>query len=567
MRDGLASATSAVLSLRQTGLASPAAVTHSGFQASVTLGSRADGPGSSVESGAVCAAWLGGVRAVVSRRQEVDPGEVSARRAPETSVAVLGAGQSWDAPPLRGGPVEGGHQPALRRFRSVAAGQVVTDALCVVAALIIPRVSGVGAVPEGRFVPALVIAPILWVAVFHGFGLYRVLHLAAEDEFRRLIAATSVAVGLLMLVEAWWNPAFSRSRLAFIWGLALLLELVTRRIWRWSIRMGKRRGDLALRTLVIGTNEEARQIEEAINSPARGFIAVGHIRTAASGEPAPDVPILGSVDDLESVIRRGAVECLFVASSAVSPEEMLRLSRVCRQTNVEMKVSANLPGVLTSRLTIQSIHEVMAVSVRPARLTGAQAALKRSFDLVVGLSAFVVLLPLIAAIALAIRLTSRGPVVFRQLRVTRDDRTFTMLKFRTMVVDPERALEGKLIDLTKPFFKMRDDPRLTPIGRVLRALSLDELPQLWNVIKGDMAIVGPRPLPVEQVVANPDLLAPRHEVRSGVTGWWQINGRSEVDYERAVRMDLFYIENWSLSLDVYILLKTLGAIVAKRGAY
>ena len=127
--------------------------------------------------------------------------------------------------------------------------------------------------------------------------------------------------------------------------------------------------------------------------------------------------------------------------------------------------------------------------------------------------------------------------------------------------------DGPFLDLTKPFFKMTDDPRLTKIGGLLRSLSLDELPQLWNVIRGDMSLVGPRPLPVEQVTANPDLLEPRHEVRAGLTGWWQIDGRNEIESEEALRMDLFYIENWSLMLDLYILLKTIGVVVTRRGAY
>jgi lipopolysaccharide/colanic/teichoic acid biosynthesis glycosyltransferase len=142
-----------------------------------------------------------------------------------------------------------------------------------------------------------------------------------------------------------------------------------------------------------------------------------------------------------------------------------------------------------------------------------------------------------------------------------------MLKFRTMVNDPAGALDGKLIDLTQPFFKMRDDPRLIRVGRFLRAVSLDELPQLWNVMRGDMSLVGPRPLPAEQVAANIEALAPRHEVRAGMTGWWQISGRSEVDVSEALRMDLFYIENWSLSLDLYIVLKTVGVVIVGRGAY
>jgi exopolysaccharide biosynthesis polyprenyl glycosylphosphotransferase len=445
-------------------------------------------------------------------------------------------------------------------------GELTTDALCVIATVATLHVSGVGVVPEGRLALALAIAPLLWVAVFHGFGLYRVLHLAAEDEFRRIIAATSVAVGLLMLVEAWWYPSFSRPRFALMWALALGFELVSRRAWRWSIRIGRRSGELALRTLVIGTNAEARDIVEAIDAPARGYRVIGHVRTDAE-HTVKDGPVLGRVSDLEPLIHRDAVDCLFVAASAVSPQEMLHLQSLARRHEIEMRVSANLPGVLTSRLAIQPIHDVMAVSVRPARLTRPQAVLKRAFDIGVSVIAFLLFLPLMAAIAVAIRLTSAGPVIFRQERVTKDGRTFTMLKFRTMLHDPQPASDGKLIDLTEPFFKMRDDPRLTRVGRFLRAASLDELPQLWNVIKGDMSMVGPRPLWVEQVLADPELLAPRHEVRAGITGWWQVNGRSDVDYEDAVRMDLFYIENCSLSLDVYVLLKTLGAVVARKGAY
>jgi lipopolysaccharide/colanic/teichoic acid biosynthesis glycosyltransferase len=186
---------------------------------------------------------------------------------------------------------------------------------------------------------------------------------------------------------------------------------------------------------------------------------------------------------------------------------------------------------------------------------------------VVASLSLLIALPFFAVAGVAIRLTSRGPVFFRQPRVTKDGRVFRMYKFRTMVSDQEKALEGKTVDLTKPFFKLEDDPRLTRVGRILRHLSLDELPQLLNVIRGDMSMVGPRPLPAEQVEANADSLAPRHEVRGGITGWWQISGRSSLDSAQALRMDLWYIENWSLGLDVYILVRTLGAVVARRGAW
>jgi lipopolysaccharide/colanic/teichoic acid biosynthesis glycosyltransferase len=177
-------------------------------------------------------------------------------------------------------------------------------------------------------------------------------------------------------------------------------------------------------------------------------------------------------------------------------------------------------------------------------------------------AALAVSLPLWGAIAIAIRLSSPGPALFHQERVTKGGRVFRMHKFRTMRIDVDTP-----VDTSAPFFKLESDPRLTPIGRVLRRLSLDELPQFWNVLKGDMSLVGPRPLPADQVAANLELLGPRHEVPAGVTGWWQINGRSGVRPEEAVHLDQFYIENWSLSLDLYIVLKTFGAVLGQNGAH
>jgi exopolysaccharide biosynthesis polyprenyl glycosylphosphotransferase len=232
-----------------------------------------------------------------------------------------------------------------------------------------------------------------------------------------------------------------------------------------------------------------------------------------------------------------------------------------------MRVSANTREVLTSRVSVHQVHDLMALAVRSATLTGTQAALKRTFDIVVSSICSIVLAPLMLLVAVAIKLTSRGPVLFRQERVTKDGRTFTVYKFRTMIVDPERVLGDEVIDISELFFKMPEDPRLTRIGGFLRSSSVDELPQLWNVIRGDMSLVGPRPLAREQVEANLELLDLRHEVRAGLTGWWQIHGRSGVEPKDALKMDLFYIENWSLTLDLYVLLKTVGVVLRRKGAY
>jgi exopolysaccharide biosynthesis polyprenyl glycosylphosphotransferase len=256
------------------------------------------------------------------------------------------------------------------------------------------------------------------------------------------------------------------------------------------------------------------------------------------------------------------VDCLFVASTGISLEEMSRVSQTARLAGIEVRVLANLPQTLTSRLSLLKVGPAIALALKPVRLSGRQAATKRAFDLVVASAALILTAPLWVVIAVAIRLDSRGPVFFSQERVTKDGHVFRMHKFRSMRIGAAAAL-----DATRPFFKLQSDPRLTRVGAFIRRFSLDELPQFWNVITGDMSIVGPRPLPADQVAANLELLSPRHVVPAGVTGWWQTNGRSRVTPEEALRLDLFYIENWSPTLDLYILLKTFGAVVGRNGAY
>ena len=451
---------------------------------------------------------------------------------------------------------------ALRRFRRVAYGEAVTDALCIVAALLILRASGVQQITDEPL--TLAVSLVLWLGVFHAFGLYRPRTITALEEARRLVAACAVGVVVLLVSEVWWNEIFSRSRLVLLTAITLGLEFLTRRLWRWYVRAGKRRGTLALRTLVVGANDEAAAILRAIGPTVRGFKAIGLVSTSDGVKGPTDASMIGTIVDLEDLVTNLSVECLFVASSAVRADEMTALTKLARQRSLELRISANLPMILTPRVAIQTVEDVAALAVSPTHLSRGHAFLKRSFDLVVAAVGLLICSPFFLAVALAIKTSSKGPVLYRQPRVTKDGRIFSVCKFRTM--DPDRPLPDDVVDLTQPYFKLEDDPRLTSVGRFLRKTSLDEVPQLWNVLRGEMSLVGPRPLPAEQVRANPELLAPRHEVRSGITGWWQINGRSDVQAEEAIQMDLFYVENWSLSLDLYIILKTVGAVLAGQGA-
>jgi exopolysaccharide biosynthesis polyprenyl glycosylphosphotransferase len=459
-------------------------------------------------------------------------------------------------------------RPARIAFRRLSIALALADAASIVAALLaLQYVTSDRTGIHGALALTLAVASLEWIAVFHAFGLYRVEHLSAWEEFRGIFSATTVGVGVIMVSSFWWEASISRPLLAWTWLFAISFELLTRRLFRWRVRQLKRDGTLTLRTLLVGTNEEAARLARVLQPSVRGFAPIGCVSTSNATDSDGGLPRMGRLDELADIIGREQVECVFVASSAVSPKDMIDISRACRQAEVEMRVSANLPDILTSRLSIQPIDDVMALYLKPVRLTRTQAALKRSFDLLVAVTALMVLLPLMAVIAVAVRSTSPGPVIFRQRRMTKNGRVFTMLKFRTMVADADDAAHPKVADLTEPFFKMRDDPRLTRMGYVLRKLSLDELPQLWNVVRGDMSLVGPRPLIIEQIEADPELLEPRHEVKAGMTGWWQINGRSDVELKDAVRLDLFYIDNWSLSLDLYILLKTVGVILLGKGAY
>jgi exopolysaccharide biosynthesis polyprenyl glycosylphosphotransferase len=401
-------------------------------------------------------------------------------------------------------------------------------------------------------------------------GLRRIGHaLRVADAVRGTIGATAVGVVVTLAATSWLGKPLSRPALAWTALLALAFELVIRRGFRWFLLRMEGRGRLALRMVLVGANAEASRLAHALGRPKRGFVPVGYVAVGGSGDSGAagdGLPVIGEISELEDVIRRHGIECVLVAASAASPSDMLAVSRACRRTGIEMKVSANLPDAVSSRMSVQRLGDVMAISFKAVRLTEHQAAIKRSFDVVAGSVALLLALPLMAVVALAIRLTSTGPALFRQTRGTKGGQPFTMYKFRTMVEDPERALDGAVVDLTQPFFKLEDDPRLTGIGRILRRLSLDELPQLWNVVRGDMSLIGPRPLPYEQVEANADALAPRHEVRAGLTGWWQISGRSDLESEEALRLDVFYIENWSLSLDLYILIRTLGTVLGGRGA-
>jgi exopolysaccharide biosynthesis polyprenyl glycosylphosphotransferase len=424
-------------------------------------------------------------------------------------------------------------------------------------------------VPTLDFWLLLLTVPLITPLVYLTMRLYRVHQYSTAEEFRRIIVSVSLIISAVVMVSFWSKASFSRLWMLLSWGLALLFALTSRRLWHWRVRRLRLQGQLTFRTLIVGANGEAERLAVTMQTKELGFMPVGFVAGSLDDVRLDDRRVLGPVDNIREQIRETRADCLFVCSSSVTADDVVQIMKARRLEDVEVRFTANLPTVLSSRLAPQTIGGVMTLSVNALQLTRFQAAAKRACDLLVAGLGLLLLAPLLLAVALAVKLSSRGPVVFRQERIGLRGRPFTLLKFRTMVQGADLMLDT-LRDQNEadgPLFKLRSDPRVTRVGRFLRRYSIDELPQLVNVLKGEMSLVGPRPPLAAEVALYEDWQLDRLEVRPGITGLWQVSGRSELSFEDYVRLDLFYVENWSIAYDLFILSKTIPLLVSARGAY
>lgn len=278
--------------------------------------------------------------------------------------------------------------------------------------------------------------------------------------------------------------------------------------------------------------------------------------------------MLGGVADLVGILREYPGASVIVAASAVESAVTNRLARDLLDQGVHVELSSTLRDISSQRLTVRPLGRFPIVYVEPVTRGGWRAWAKRSFDVTGAALGLLATAPIMAVVALLVKLDSPGPVLFRQIRAGRDSEPFPVLKVRTMVVDAEDRLAElrELNEADGPLFKMADDPRITRIGRFLRVTSLDELPQLWNVLRGDMSLVGPRPALPHETEEWDALLAQRLRVKPGITGMWQVSGRSDTSFEDYTRLDLYYVDNWSLATDLAILAKTIPVVLLRKGA-
>ncbi len=321
------------------------------------------------------------------------------------------------------------------------------------------------------------------------------------------------------------------------------------------------------RAVLVGTGEHIEAVAHALDGQQSPINVVGFI----SLSPRPDNGLrsLGALEDVGGVVERNRVDEVIIADPAFPEQQALELVDACHQRGVRVHVAPSTMEILIHRAEFVPGQSVPLFELKPPVFEGFDYVVKRGFDIVVATLLLIVLMPALTAIAIAVELSSRGPIIYRSLRPGIGGAAFACLKFRTMYSDADQRqadLES-LNEATGALFKMRDDPRMTPVGRFLRRYSLDELPQLFNVVRGQMSLVGPRPLPQRDFERLEEWHKKRYLVTPGITGLWQVSGRSELDFDDLVRLDFLYLERWSVFLDLSILVKTVPAVFSRRGAF
>ncbi len=343
--------------------------------------------------------------------------------------------------------------------------------------------------------------------------------------------------------------------------VALVVGGASRLLYEQGVEWIYRRGSFRIPTIVIGEREDRERLIQALEASPSAYSLVGELDLSGG---RVDLPRLRKTLD-ETEVRN----VLLAGAERLADEEFLDLLRSVRLRGVRLRI---VPGAVTLMTTTPVLSEDVGVplfEIGYPRLDNTQRGLKRLLDVTGSLLGLILLSPLLLTVAAAIKLTSPGPVFFRQKRVGADEKVFLCYKFRSMYVDAERRqteLEAQN-QADGAIFKMKDDPRITPAGRFIRRWSIDELPQLINILFGEMSLVGPRPLPLRDFERMGELHKKRLAAVPGITGYWQTSGRSDLSFEDMVRLDLYYIENWSLGLDVKIILKTIGAVLRHEGAY
>jgi exopolysaccharide biosynthesis polyprenyl glycosylphosphotransferase len=419
--------------------------------------------------------------------------------------------------------------------------------------------------------PLMIVGWIVTIALLDGY--HREVFGAGTDEYRRVLNASLLAAGITGV--ACYLAKFDLSRGFFLmaYGLGVPALILGRVLLRRALHTARRRGLLRHRVLIAGSRAHIDEVARVLGrEPWLGYEVIGALTPEydLSEETATGLPVLGNAADATSVAKAAGADALFFAGGAVGSSSQFRqMIWELERDSIQVVIAPSVTDISNERINIRPVGGLPLMHIEPPTWTDASRWGKRLFDFCGSLSLLIVFTPLFLLAAAQIKLHDRGPVFFKQTRIGKDGYEFGCYKFRTMVQNAE-ALVADLLEQqgqSALLFKMKDDPRVTPPGRWMRRLSVDELPQLINVLLGHMSLIGPRPQVAREVALYDDSMSRRLHVRPGMTGLWQVSGRNDLTPEEAIRLDLYYVDNWSMLQDLSILSRTLGAVVTSRGAY
>jgi exopolysaccharide biosynthesis polyprenyl glycosylphosphotransferase len=476
-------------------------------------------------------------------------------------------GQSDPVFPGRLGPAAW-VSPYLRRL-------VIADCACALAAGVLAvqiRFVSQGYLPVA-YLAFTAVVPVLWWSCLTLAGGYdpRFVGLGS-DEFRKVLNAAMCLAAGVAIASYTARLNLARGYLAVALPSVTALDLLVRYLLRKGLHRSRSRGDCTRRVIAAGHAAAVADLVTTLHRDRYHGLSVvaACVPDLSAAAEVADVPVAGELSHVPLAVRQFGADTVAVLSCPEMDGRRLReLAWELEKTGTDLCVAPALLDVAGPRTTIRPVAGLPLLHVDHAELAGGKQVLKGVFDKLSAVLALILLAPVFAAIAMAIRATDPGPVLFRQTRVGRDGRCFTLYKFRTMVVDAEqrKSLLMESNEVDGALFKMRRDPRITRVGGHLRRWSLDELPQLLNVLRGDMSLVGPRPALPDETARYGHHMRRRLAVKPGITGLWQVSGRSDLVWEEAVRLDLRYVENWSLALDLQVLWKTGSAVFHGSGAY
>jgi exopolysaccharide biosynthesis polyprenyl glycosylphosphotransferase len=386
-------------------------------------------------------------------------------------------------------------------------------------------------------------------------------------ETAALLRANLLAGAVVALIEDRIGVSAPPWKLLILQLATLAAVLIGRSLYRSSLRRARKLGRFMRAVVLVGTGDEAFELAKLLeDEPELGYQVIGLIGDRAEAlRRGFTLPVLGGIDEAVDIVKSTGATGAIIGASSLSFRDLNRVVRGLLDSGAHVQVSGGLAGIAASRLRANPIGREAAFYLEKVSLAGWEARIKRTIDIVGSSVLLIPALPIIGVLAVLVKKTDRGPVFFKQTRIGLDNQEFKILKIRTMIVNAE----AKLAELeagnerSGPLFKMTNDPRLTRVGRFMDATSLNELPQLLNVLKGEMSLVGPRPALPKEVAKFDERLLIRHRVRPGITGLWQVESRDSPSFADYERCDVFYVENWSVQLDLAILLQTVGEVVRR----